>query len=737
MKKFFKPTMLMLAAIIGLSSCGAEEVDLTNAITVTADFSEIIDPPLLKKVAMYNAGCIQPLSNYERDFARIKELNSDALRIDLSIGKDVGTAGQYLVGDEYDYDEATKEIDPDSLTYDFSQLDGIVKYMTDYGVLPYMSWDYVPYPLQEDGKWNNLDTSVANWQEVWEEIYYQYARHYLEEGVKIGYHEIYNEPDLEILKCWGVFDPDNFDGFLNWNDFCNGAECSPGKGVYPDMYEYGAKGIARAYEEMGMEASIGGPAFALGEIGVEDWVGFLPRVKQANLPLDFYSFHTYLDGDTWFRSDEVRKESGGNEIEKVVAGLSKDSYYLKTAVHINEFSYLNDSNGANEGLNSPYNYFGGAWRTIDGLMEAVNRTTIQWIYWAQFMESTGGYDPYGMIEKDGGNVKAPFNAMKIYMDMPVWRYNVTFSKDEGLQSLVSADDDKIGVLIWNTNSSEDKNANVILSDPAFAKGTRRVYRIDSNHASYFDNNDKAELVAENVKSVKTDSSVWAGTIPADGMVYITINKDSTAKDFSSWDNRVSFADDEKTQYYYEDRYRGLEGCREAYVDNNQGLSGSYSHFDRTNWTMYLGMGDCTGLNGRYAGQGHANGAVIVSDLPTQFKVTLKTEGDIEMRGVNTTLGFRVDFADSNGKYTNSVYFYADDLYDANRNPNLQDSKLKKLDFYPWGTTKKADEAISCKGSQWNIDLSKYAPAGWSGRAQISFDMQNTGANTRAMFSLSK
>lgn len=108
-----------------------------------------------------------------------------------------------------------------------------------------------------------------------------------------------------------------------------------------------------------------------------------------------------------------------------------------------------------------------------------------------------------------------------------------------------------------------------------------------------------------------------------------------------------------------------------------------------------------------------------------------------MRGVNTTLGFRVDFADSNGKYTNSVYFYADDLYDANRNPNLQDSKLKKLDFYPWGTTKKADEAISCKGSQWNIDLSQYAPAGWSGRAQISFDMQNTGANTRAMFSLSK
>lgn len=740
MKKFLKPAVLMMAAAICLCACG-ESIDLTNAVTVTADFSKIVDPPLLKKVAMYNAGCIQPLSNYERDFSRITELNADALRIDLSIGKDVGTGGQYLVTDEYGYDDATGTIDPNSLHYDFSQLDSIVKYMTDYGVLPYMSWDYIPYPLQEDGKWNNLDTDVANWQEVWEEIYYQYAKHYLELGIKIGYHEIYNEPDLEILKCWGVFDPDNFDGFLNWYDFCKGALCAPGDGVYPDMYEYGAKGIARAYEEMGMEATIGGPAFALGEIGVEDWVGFLPRVKSQNLPLDFYSFHTYLDGDTWFRSDEVRAESGGNEIEKVVQGLGGDSYFLKTAVHINEFSYLNDANGANEGLNSPYNYFGGAWRTIDGLMEAVNRTTVQWVYWAQFMESTGGYDPYGMIEKDGGNVKAPFNAMKIYMDMPVWRYEAATSRDDGLQALVSSDGDKIGILLWNTNSADEANgdrvANVLLSNPTFDKGTRRVYRIDADHASYFDNNENAELVAENVKTVKTNESVWAGTVPADGMVYITINKDSKAEDFSTWANRTTFADDVKTQYYYEDRFRGLEGCRELYEDNLKGLNGSYSHFDRTNWTMYLGMGDCTGLDGRYVGQGHANGAVIVTDLPKQFKVSLKTEGNINMRDVNTTLGFRVDFADASGNYVKSVYFYSNDLYDANRNPNAQDSRLKKLDFYPWGTTQKPDVAISCKGSEWSIDLSQYAPAGWNGKAQISFDMQNTGAGTRAMFTLSK
>ena len=783
-KKFLQPLALIMGASICLCGCGGIEsvARIEGAVEIKAKLSEIVDPPLLKKIAMYNAGCIQPLTNYDRDFSRIKDLNSDALRIDLSIGKDNGTAGEYLVGDEYedygDYDKGTYGIVPESLNYNFDQLDGIVKLMNGYGVLPYMSWDYIPAPLMENGKWNNLDTMVTNWKEVWEEVYYQYAYHYLEEefingkkDMRIGYHEIYNEPDLEILKCWGVFDPENFDGFLNWNDFCLGAQCKPGDGVYPDMYEYGAKGIARAYEEFrakgyNVEPTIGGPAFALGEIGVEDWVGVIPRVKKENLPMDFYSFHTYLDGDTWFRTDATRQSGGGNEMEKVVAGLANDPYFLKTAIHINEFSYLNDKNGSNEGLNSPFNYYGGAWRTIDGLMEAVNRTSVQWAYWAQFMESTGGYDPYGMIEKDNGNVKAAYNAMKIYMDMPVWRYNVTIDGkqsmhdlmpdgntaqfdygESGLQSIVSSDGDKIGILIWNTNSATDasglkstagdREVNVSLEDAAFETGQRTVYRIDGNHASYFDNENKTELEAQDSAWISTQGIVWSGSVPADGVVYITVNKDKNAKDFSEWDNRVEFADDVKTQYYYEDRYRQLDGSHETYEDNKKGVTGSYSHFDRTNWTMYLGMGDSAGKNGQYKGQAHANGVILVNGLPTQFKVNVKTEGKIELWDENETLGFRVDFIVGDGEYVKSVYFYLNDLYLSERNPNAQDVVLKKLPVYPWGTQKKPDAVKSMTGEEWNIDLSEYAPDGWNGSAQISFDMQNCGAGTRAMFSLSK
>lgn len=728
-----------------------ETVDLSTAITVTGDFGTIVDPPLLKKVAMYNAGCIQPLSNYDRDFGRITDLNADALRIDLSIGKSNGTGGQYLVSDDYDYydyDETTGKfkVDKNSLKYDFTRLDSVVNHMTKYDVRPYMSWSYIPYPLQQDGKWNNLDQNVANWQEVWEEVYYQYAKHYVDAGVQIGYHEIYNEPDLEILKCWGVFD-DTFDGFLNWNDFCNGAECAPGKGVYPDMYVYGARGILRADPF----ATVGGPAFALGEIGVESWVGFLPRVIEEDLPLDFYSFHTYLDGNTWFMSDAERAAGGKNEIEKVVAGLAANKHFLTTAIHVNEFSSQNETNGSTNGLNSNFNYYQGAWMTFDGLMEAVNRTSVQWIYWAQFMESTGGYDPYGLIEHVNGNIKAAYNAVKIYADMPVWRYEATVSeKNTGLETLISTDGDKIGIVIYNTNTADEVDAegnatgdrvvNVVLKDAPFTEGLRRVYRIDDRHASSFDKTESAELVASLEKTVNTAESIWSGTIPADGMVYITINQNGEA-DFTAFEDRVDFATDVKTSYYYEDRYRGLEGSREEYKDYVAGISGSYAHYDRGSNTMYLGMGSSTGADGRYEGQAHANGAVIFEDLPEKFYIDIKTDGDIAMNTKNTTLGVRVDFYDEEtDTYTKGVYFYYNDLYRENRDPMSQDPKLKGLPICPWGTEKAPDEAVSCKGTTWEIDLTKYAPEGWDAatdKAQISFDMQNTGANTRAAITLRK
>lgn len=719
-----------------------ENIDLSNAIAINVDFDEIIDPPLIKKVDMYNAGCIDPLSNYDRDFNRIKDLNSAALRIDMSIGKEKSL--RYLVSDDYDiydFDEETGKykIDISSLKYDFSGFDEIIKYATETDILPYVSWDYIPYPLQENGIWNNLDNNIENWQEVWEEVYYQYAKYCLDNNIKIGYNEIYNEPDLEILKCWGVFD-ESMVGFLDWNDFCNGDACNPAEGVYPDMYKYAVKGILRANSD----ATIGGPAFALGELGVENWTGFIPTILENDLPLDFYSFHTYLDGNTWYMSDEERKNGNKNELEKIVSGLSNNQHFINTAIHINEYSHLNNGNGALDGINSSFNHYNGASDTLDAIMEVVDRTSVQWVYWAQFMESTAGYDPYGLITADG-QIKAAYNAIKAYQDMPVWRYNAKLSNpNAGIRTIVSSDDDKISILIWNQNDvkevNSDKTITINLDNAKFTSGTRRVYRIDKDHASYFDETASSELVAQNVRNVTNDDNVWSGVVPAEGVVYITINKDGV-EDFTAYNERVEFANDIKTSYYYEDRYRGLLGSREEYNEFVNGISGSYSHFDRTNWTMYLGMGDCLGnTKGKYVGQAHANGSVIFDHLPEKFTVEVKTEGDLKMYNKNTTLGFRIDFYDeASGEYTKSVYFH-NGLYRETRNPLYQDPILKGLPFYPWGTKSAPDTVVVCDGDVWQIDLSLYAPSGWNsltGKAVLSFDMQNTGAGTRASFTLKK
>lgn len=721
MNKFYKFAAFFLSVMLSTAAVGCTgldpiyKYDKNAAIDYVADFSRIVDPPLLKKVSMYNAGIIQPLTNYDRDLERIREMNAESLRIDLSIGKDVGTAGQYLVdggyADDAEFPDSGYNVDLDLLTYDFTQLDDIVNKINANDVLPYMSWSYIPYPLQYDGKWNDLDQNILNWKEAWEEIYYRYAKHYVDEGVKIGYHEIYNEPDLEKLIDWDVFDKD-FDGFLKLEDF--------NAGRYIDMYEYGVKGILRADPD----ATIGGPAFAMGELVFDravDWIGLKTRVIEKDLPMDFYSWHTYLDGNTWFRP------GAENDTEERVIneGLGSHPKFIKTASHANEFSYLNNENGASAGKNSHYNFYTGAWRTLNGVMEAVERTSLQWVHWAQFMESTGGYDPYGLIDQNG-NVKAPFNAMKIYNDIPVLRYEVTpAAEQEGIKTLVAATDDKIGYLFWN-ESDKDRVVNAVVKNAAFSKGTRRVYRIDENRASYYDEADP-ELKAEEVKKkVSTDGSVWMGKVPANGVVYITVNKDGK-EDFTAWDDRQAFADDVKTSYYYEDRYRGMEG--------------SYAHFDRGTWTMYLGQGSAEGNKaGQYVGQAHANASVIAKKLPNEFRLKIKTEGEPKALNKNSALGFRIDFFDATkNDYVKSVYFH-NGIYSENRDPNAQDPRLKNLPEYAWGTETKPDQVVSFDGDVCDIKLSDYAPSGWSaetGKAQVSFQMQNTGANSRAVMQLIK
>ncbi|MCR4561696.1 MAG: hypothetical protein K5694_00615 [Bacilli bacterium] len=733
-----------------------EDVDLSTAIELNADFAKTVDPALVKKVQMYNAGCIQPVENYERDMHLAKGLNPESLRIDVSLGKEDGQGGMYLVTDDYeiyDYDEETEtyKVDKDSLHFDFSTLDNTLTYFKEMDAIPYLSWCYIPNPLGHNGEFRNLENNITNWQEVWEECYYNYAKYYKDQGVQIGYHEMYNEPDLEILKLWGTFDKDD-NYFLDVDDFApNG---NPAIGCYPDMYEYGVKGILRADPD----ATVGGPAFAMGELGVEDWVGFFPRVRSKRLQMDFYSFHSYLDGSTWFMSEKKRNRGDKNELEKVVDGLQSDTLFLTTDVHINEFTPVNNGNGARAGANAPYNYYLGAAHSIDAIFEAVDRSEVAMVSWAQLLSvNNAANDPYGIISPDGYE-KAIYNALKIYQDMPVWRYDISPERQDGVRSVVSSDKDKISILLWNTNNSLDDDGNLIttgdrtvnvkVNNAKFTSGDRKVYRIDKDHASFYDNTLTPGLSAQNLKHVNLGDgdSVWSGTVPAEGTVYITINKNELGDEFEyvddfTFEKNNDFANDIKIQYWHEDRYRDLKGNREEYADFRDGITGTYSHFDRKQWKMYLGMGSLAGNEaGSYIGQGVANGAVICDDVPTKFKVHVDMDSKLRYANKYSSFGMRIDFYDDEtGEYTDSAYFH-NGIYKPKQNPNNQDRRLADFDPYPWGTKKFADQELSFDSCLWDIDLADVAPAGWingNRKAIISFDMRNAGEGARASMQLIK
>ncbi len=778
MKRFNKTLLLCCQSIVCLSciGCGSspsdnpvsyeeekqvyeddsEEIDLEKAVKIACDFSKPSDPSLIKKIDMYNAGCVNPVENYGRDMEYAKKLNSNTLRIDASIGKDNGNGGEFLVSDDYDItdyneEDGTYKVDISTLKYDFSTLDKTLGYFKEMDTLPYVAWCYIPTPLQLDSSFTCLDTNITNWREVFEEVYYQYAKHYAESDIKVGYHEIYNEPDLEILKYWGVFDDDTT-CFLNIDNFApleaDGVTRNPAKGVYPDFYEYGVKGILRADPD----ATVGGPAFALGEIGVADWVGFFPRVIERKLPLDFYSFHTYLDGTTWFMTDSDRAKGKKNELEAVVDGLEKNSHFLKTSLHVNEFSPLNGDNGLNAGDNADFNFYYGAGETLDAIFEAADRSSIQLINWAQMLScSSSNNDPYGLIDRHG-NPKAAYNAVLMYQDMPVWRYTSNVSdSSSGIKSVVSSDEDKISILLWNENEARDemgldtdagdREAAVSIASPKFKGGTRKVYRIDKNHASSGDNT--ATMLPSYQNKIELNGNedyVWKGNIPAQGVVYITIDKDDV-QDFTYDHSNQEFANAVKKQYWYEDRYRGLTGSREEYSDYLNHLSGSYAMFDDHTWTTYLGLGPCAGKgDGTYAGQAVASCAVTCDELPEKFKVKLEKGGQTKMLNQYSNLSVRIDFYDDETKtYTSSVTLH-NGTYDISAKPNEQDNKLSSLPDYPWGTEKLADKEAQYQGNVWDVNLQALAPSAWlkgSHRAQISYTLRNTGANSRCAITLMK
>jgi len=179
-------------------------------------------------------------------------IRPESLRIDLSIGKTSGWSREIVTGTL------------DKLQYNFSEIDELSMLLNDRNILPYWSFCYTPIPLQINGNWKSGPSDLNKWKEV----HTEFSRHFKERGIRIGYYEIYNEPDLGDVFFTG-----------RWED-------------YLQMYKYGVQGI----KEGDPDAVVGGPAIAYIEwLQPKKLNQFLDFVTSESLPLDFFSLSRQQD----------------------------------------------------------------------------------------------------------------------------------------------------------------------------------------------------------------------------------------------------------------------------------------------------------------------------------------------------------------------------------------------------------------------------------------------------------
>ncbi len=479
--------------------------------TVTAHFAEPLDPPLVRKFGVMNSGLVA-FERHQRDLHLLSALAPDSLRIDLCWGEPRTGWSQEPVQGTADHP-----------VYHLTEMDELAQRLNDLNVLPYWSYCYTPPPLQHPD-WQSVPSDLNAWGKVLHDM----ARHFRTAGLTIGYHEVYNEPDLP-----GVFFTGTLDDYLQ-------------------MYASGARGLKAGDPH----ALVGGPALA----DTDTWTApFLDFVDQHDLPLDFFSFHVLNPG--W---PEGTLHHAARRLAQLREDFAGRERFFTTEVHINEYHPYTYANTGRGGAADRHPLAARIFSDIQGLLQETDLTLV---HWAQFMSSLPGVSDEGMglVDLDGRR-KAAYHAFSLYARMPIDRRAVLV--EGGLQAMASVDDRRASLVIWN-DTAQHRTLEAHLTELPFAQAELQVFRIDHDHASSGDDpRNEALVAAEPSTVVEAADARWTGVIPAGGVVYLELNDVHAVG------------------------YVGRPPARAVHVRRfypNRGAS-SYADFDRRTWTARLGMG---------------------------------------------------------------------------------------------------------------------------------------------------
>lgn len=347
--------------------------------------------PIQRKFALMNSGIV-PASAYQRDADLLRALKVDSLRIDIGWGaRWIGHSREVVTADGFD----------------FTEVDDIARELNSAGVKPYWAYCYAPEAFRGDpASWRSLTSPPTGWVDMVS----SYVGGAATRGVSIGYHEVYNEPDLaDEITGEKVF----FDG---------------SKEDYLELYRQ----TAPAIREADPSALVGGPSTGSVHDNLDWMVSFLDTVERERLPIDFVSFHQY------------GRFAAAAAWDPVLALLNGREYFSEVAVHLNEynaFPIVYPPGGPQEKLPMA----AAMLAEFDRLLQIPR---ISLVHWAQFQDS--GYGLYCGLLDIYGRTKPPYWAFRWYSDLADSPRLTSEADVEGIGSfIVETPDGGIDGVIWN------------------------------------------------------------------------------------------------------------------------------------------------------------------------------------------------------------------------------------------------------------------------------------------------
>lgn len=367
---------------------------------ISVDLSVRDGRPLSKdRISIYNSGLV-PFERYDRDKEYFTDSGAESLRIDLGWGAEwmPWTTQQVSVGSD------------GAAQYAFEETDRLADLLESTNTRPYWSYCYVPIAARPDGgDWRTMAES----NDLWVDMVRNYVVHARERGNRIGYHEVYNEPDLRDER---TAEPVFYSGDLD---------------DYLELYRQ----TSAAIREADPTARVGGPALAFPLINSHWLERFLSMVVAERLPLDFVSFHHY---------GTFSVEGSLDLVDQAVAAV--DLPYLET--HLNEYNSF-QIDYPQGGLQDTHLLASAFAADLPRLLDRPGLTKVSW---AQFLDSGEG-NFSGMVTIDG--VRKPlYEVYEFYQRMPLERRLVEVEGPAGVGALASSDDHGASFLVWNRHFAE-------------------------------------------------------------------------------------------------------------------------------------------------------------------------------------------------------------------------------------------------------------------------------------------